>query len=84
MPKDRFYKEMVKRTLPKSEYWESPPRGWKGTRLQWSVTKKFENKIKEMAKSGMKSVDIRKFRKEHDFDRDINSLPIPLNSKALS
>lgn len=33
VPKDRFYKEIVKRTLSTKEYWNSPPKRFKGTRL---------------------------------------------------
>jgi hypothetical protein len=32
---NRFYKEAVKRSLTKREYWAPPPGKYKGTRLQW-------------------------------------------------
>ena len=79
VPKDRFYREVVKRTLPVKEYWNSPPKKYKGTRLQWSVTQKLDAKILEMSKSG-KIEAINQFRKKNDYNKDINSLPIPLNS----
>ena len=33
--KNKVYQEACKQTIKKEDYWEAPPRGWQGTRLQW-------------------------------------------------
>ena len=82
-PKDKFYKEVVKQSLPTKEYWESPPRDYKGTRLQWSLSKSIDAKIKKMIEQG-KVEDAKKFRVENDYNRDINTLETPLKPYAIN
>ena len=48
----RVYKEAVKRSLKRTDYWAPPPAGFKGNRIQWKVTQALEQKLANQIKKG--------------------------------
>lgn len=67
---DKVHQEALKRSIKKEDYWEAPPHGWKGTRLQWYQHKHKECDIKSQEKNGERVNSLKRFGTIRDLPKN--------------